>query len=103
MNADELTAELFAALAHPNRLRIVEFLRDDERCSCEIQPALGIEQSNLSRHIKILVTAGILRSRKDGLKMMLRIADPAVFEIIETVKHMLNTTHKARSRALARA
>ena len=103
MNANELTAELFAALAHPNRLRILEFLRDSERCSCEIQPALAIEQSNLSRHIKILVSAGILRSRKDGLKLMLTVSDPALFDVIGIVKRMVNNTHKARSRALSRA
>lgn len=100
--ADEQTATLFAALSHPNRLRILELLRDGERCSCEIQPALGIEQSNLSRHIKILTSAGILRSRKDGLKLMLSVSDHAFFEMIGLVQHTLTNTHKAESRALAR-
>ena len=95
--ADEQTATLFAALSHPNRLRILELLRDGERCSCEIQPALGIEQSNLSRHIKLLVSSGILRTRKDGLKLMLRVADDSVFAVISVMQGMLGGTREART------
>ena len=63
----QLKAELLAALAHPNRIRIVEYLGRDVHCNCELAPALDLEQSNLSRHLKILVQAGILISWKDGL------------------------------------
>ena len=60
----DLKAEILLALAHPNRIRIVELLRKDVMCNCELAPALELEQSNLSRHLKILVQAGILRSWK---------------------------------------
>ena len=89
MNQAELhIAEIFQALGHPNRLRIVEALRGGELCSCEVQPLLDLEQSNLSRHVKILVTAGILDARKDGFRLMLKVRDPRIFTIIDSAKKL---------------
>src|SRR3990170_7957368 len=81
----ELAAEVLAALGHPNRIRILEFLRAGGRCNCEMAPALGLEQSNLSRHLKILVQAGILASWKDGLRVNFKVADNRIFKILELV------------------
>ena len=82
----ELAAEVLAALGHPNRIRILEFLRAGGRCNCEMAPALGLEQSNLSRHLKILVQAGILTSWKDGLRVNFKVADQRVYRILEIAK-----------------
>ena len=82
----ELAAEVLAALGHPNRIRILEFLRAGGRCNCEMAPALGLEQSNLSRHLKILVQAGILASWKDGLRVNFKVADQRVYRILEIAK-----------------
>lgn len=79
----DLKSEILAALAHPNRIRIVEFLRKDVRCNCELAPALELEQSNLSRHLKILVQAGILLSWKEGLRVNFKVADERIFTILE--------------------
>lgn len=80
----ELKAEILNALAHPNRIRILEYLRRDVRCNCELAPALELEQSNLSRHLKILVQAGVLVSWKDGLRVNFKVADERIFKIIDT-------------------
>ena len=79
----EFKANILAALAHPNRIRIIEYLRRDVRCNCELAPALDLEQSNLSRHLKILVQAGILKSWKEGLRVNFRVADERIFKILE--------------------
>jgi ArsR family transcriptional regulator len=78
-----LKARLLDALAHPNRIRILEYLQDETRCNCEIAPALGLEQSNLSRHLKILVQAGVLVSWKEGLRVNFKVADSRIFKILE--------------------
>jgi len=83
--AAELKSEIFEALAHPNRIRILEFLRQGPRCNCEIAPELGIEQSNLSRHLKILVQAGILFSWKDGLRVNFKVVDARTFRVLDIV------------------
>ena len=79
----DLQAEILAALSHPNRIRILEYLRKDVRCNCELAPALDLEQSNLSRHLKILVQAGILVSWKEGLRVNFRVTDERVFKLVD--------------------
>lgn len=80
---NELQADLLSALAHPNRIRILERLRNAERCNCELGPELGLEQSNLSRHLRLLELAGVLVSRKEGLRVFFKVADERVYKILE--------------------
>lgn len=79
-------ADVLAALGHPNRLRILEYLRGAVRCNCEMAPGLGLEQSNLSRHLKILVQAGILTSWKEGLRVNFKVSDPRVYRILDLAR-----------------
>ncbi|HLA68500.1 MAG TPA: metalloregulator ArsR/SmtB family transcription factor [Bacteroidota bacterium] len=83
---EDLTAAVLAALAHPNRVRILECLREDIKCNCELAPSLSLEQSNLSRHLKLLVQNGILISWKEGLRVNFKIADQRVYRILELAK-----------------
>jgi DNA-binding transcriptional ArsR family regulator len=79
----DLKAEILAAIAHPNRIRILEQLHGGACCNCELAPALDLEQSNLSRHLKMLVQAGILTSWKEGLRVNFKISDDRIFKILD--------------------
>ncbi len=79
----KLRAKLLQAIAHPNRIRILEVVKKGMDCSCEIAPQLGMEQSNLSRHIKILVNSGILIPERDGVRINYRIADEDIFRLLD--------------------
>lgn len=57
---------LLKALADPIRLRVIEALGGGERCVCELTEALGLGQSKLSFHIKVLKDAGLLADRQSG-------------------------------------
>jgi ArsR family transcriptional regulator len=59
-------AILFRALSDPNRLLIIDFLLDGERCACIILEQLQITQSTLSYHMKILSESAIVNARKEG-------------------------------------
>lgn len=83
MNQYAVQADFMKALAHPTRLQILELLRPGERCVCEIFPALNLEQPSISRHLAILKKEGLLRSRKDGLKVIYRASDTRIYEIID--------------------
>ncbi len=76
-------ALMLAALAHPNRIRIVEELRAGMKCNCELAPILNLEQSNLSRHLKILVQAGVLISWKDGVRVNFKVANDEIFSVLD--------------------
>ena len=101
--AAELKSEILEALAHPNRIRILEMLRQGPRCNCEIAPVLGIEQSNLSRHLKILVQSGILHSWKEGLRVNFRVTDDRVFRILDIAGMVARKDAARRTEALQEA
>ena len=81
----DFRAEILKALAQPTRLKIMDFLRDGERCVCEIFPAIGEEQSNPSRHLNMMLAAGVLARRKDGLKIYYAIKHPEIMEVMDIV------------------
>ena len=85
----ELKAEVLKALAQPTRLKILEFLRGGERCICEIVPAINGEQSNVSRHISLMQKSHLVTTRKDGVKVMVKVKDPKIFEILDHVGFLL--------------
>jgi DNA-binding transcriptional ArsR family regulator len=78
-------AQVFHALSSPDRLEILEFLRDGEKCVCEIVPHLNLIQPVVSRHLKILKDVGVIRCRKDGTKRMYSIVDPKVHNVVDTL------------------
>jgi DNA-binding transcriptional ArsR family regulator len=72
-------AQIFHALSDIHRLEILEYLRDGEKCVCEIVPHLSLIQPVVSRHLKILKDVGAIRCRKDGTKRMYSIVDPQIY------------------------
>ncbi|MEL6441965.1 MAG: metalloregulator ArsR/SmtB family transcription factor [Cyanobacteria bacterium J06621_8] len=56
----------FRALSDPLRLQIIEILRSQELCVCELCEKLKVNQSKLSFHLKTLKDAGLIRSRQEG-------------------------------------
>ncbi len=78
-------ATVFHALSDPIRLEILVYLRDGEKCVCEIVPHLNLIQPLVSRHLKILKEVGIVRCRKDGTKRMYSIVDPRIHEVTDSL------------------
>jgi len=85
----ELKAEILKALAQPTRLKILEILRNGEKCICEIVPAINGEQSNISRHISLMQKSHLVTTRKDGVKVMVKVKDPKIFEILDNISLLL--------------
>jgi ArsR family transcriptional regulator len=86
----KLTAELFKTLGHPVRIKILQMLRNEERCVCEIMEAIDIEQSNLSQHLGVLKKQGLIDSRKDGQRVIYWITYPSVKKLIEAAEQTLS-------------
>jgi len=96
----ELKAEVLKAMAQPTRLQILEFLRGGERCICEIIPAVGGEQSNISRHISLMQKSRLVTTRKDGVKVMVKVADPKIFAILDQVGVILKNQMSLQTRLM---
>jgi len=74
---------VFKALANKDRLRVLEALRDSECCGCELQVVLDAPQSTVATHLRKLKEVGLVKSRKKGKWSDYRIADTAVFELLD--------------------
>jgi DNA-binding transcriptional ArsR family regulator len=96
----ELKADVLKAIAQPTRLKILELLRNGEKCICEIVPAINGEQSNISRHISVMQKSHLITTRKDGVKVMVKVRDPKIFEILDTVGLFLKTQMQEQNRLL---
>lgn len=83
MDRHEAQAEVLKALGQTTRLRILEVLAGGERCVCDLQQAIGEEQSNVSKHLAILRRAGILTTRREGGRVMYRFRDARVSEFFQ--------------------
>jgi ArsR family transcriptional regulator len=79
-------AGLFAALADPTRLRLLNLMNGREVCVCYFVSLLGQSQPKISRHLAYLRRAGIVTARREGRWMHYRIvppADPALASILK--------------------
>ena len=79
-------SEMFKALAHPARLKIVVGLLKDECNVAQIQRVLGLPQSTISQHLRILKNADIIKGRREGTKTCYRVIDVRVRKIVEIIK-----------------
>ena len=66
---------LMKALSDPNRVRALKLLEDGELCVCKVQQALGLAQSTVSRHMKLLEDADLIKRRREGSWIFYSLAD----------------------------
>lgn len=82
----EEQARVFKAFCDEKRLRILELLRDGEKCACILIEQLDMAQSSLSYHMKILCESGIVDSRQDGKWTHYKISEKGSSFALELLK-----------------
>lgn len=83
MDTLTLQANIFKALGHPVRLKIMKKLIAKELCVCDLVEDTEFTQANLSQHLKILINAGLIAKRKKGNYSFYRILDLKSIEFLE--------------------
>lgn len=86
----KLQADLLKILAQPTRLKILHLLKDGEQCVCEIFPAIGEDQPNVSRHLRLMARHGLLYDRKEGVRVYYGVRDPRAFKLLEIAEAILS-------------
>ncbi len=84
-DAYSMLGERFKALSEPMRLKLIYALMDRERPVSELVGETGGSQANVSKHLGVLLEAGLVVRRKQGLNSCYGIADPSVFEVCDLV------------------
>ena len=75
-------AKFFRALGDPTRLRLLEFVLDEERSVSECVVHVGLAQSRVSTHLGCLADCGFVVMRREGRHAYYRVADPRVAELV---------------------
>jgi len=79
------TSEVLRALGHPTRLEIAAGLLQNECSVGEIQEKLGLPQSTISQHLRVLRSHGIIQARQEGTKRCYKVVDARARKIIRIV------------------
>jgi DNA-binding transcriptional ArsR family regulator len=79
-------ARLGKALASPHRLEILELLAQAERTVDSLATEIGLSLANASQHLQVLKQAALVDSRKDGLFVYYRLADPDIFQLSRAIR-----------------
>lgn len=96
----EKQAEIAKAIAHPLRIAIIDFLKEGEQCVCDIAESVGSERSNISRHLSVMVKAGVLEYRKEGLKVIYKLKCVCILDFFSCVTDVLRQQAKENEKFL---
>lgn len=84
-----LQAEICKALGNPVRIRCIEILQRGELCFSEIHEQVGGLKSTLSQNLSIMVSAGVLKARKDSRCNYYSLTSPKVYKACQLMREVL--------------
>jgi ArsR family transcriptional regulator len=83
-------ADLFKALAHPARVKILDLLRGGARTVSELQAELGIEPSSVSQQLAVLRAKHIVDGRREGTSVFYTVRDVHVFVLLDAARRIFD-------------
>lgn len=86
----EAKAELFKALGHPARVRVLELLAEGEHTIGELAELAGLELSHLSQQVSVLRRAGIVDSRRVKSTVICSLRDPQTAELLAVARRLIS-------------
>jgi ArsR family transcriptional regulator len=96
----KLKAELCKTFADPKRLMIINELRHGEKAVGTLAQVLGVPQAVISRHLGVLRTRGIVTTRREGVTVYYRLANPRIVDACDIV-HEILLEQVSRNREMA--
>ncbi|MDF1826232.1 MAG: metalloregulator ArsR/SmtB family transcription factor [Verrucomicrobiales bacterium] len=92
----EMIAELFKVFADASRLSILHSLKSAPKSVGELVEELDLTQANVSKHLRIMHDARILRREKQGTSVFYSIDDSVIFPLCDLICDKLNRDHQSR-------
>lgn len=99
-SAHKLHADIFKALAHPLRIEVIGVLQKGELCFSEVLEKTGGLKSNLSQHLTIMVSNGILKVRRDSRCNYYSLSSPKVAKACVLMREILTENVKRQNKIL---
>jgi len=85
----ELHAQMCQIFTSPKRLEILNLLRNKELSVGELAKLARIRQSNLSQHLSILREKGIVKARRESVKIYYSLVNPKIIKAFDIIREML--------------
>ena len=85
----ERQAHICKAFAHPARLQILDILGGGEVGCSDLQEALGLSKTNISQHVAVLKSAGVLSTRRAGKQIYCSLAMPEIKQACQLIRKVL--------------
>ena len=96
----KLQADVLKTLSNPRRLEIIHLLADGPCEVSRLAEEMGISQPNVSQHLALMRSAGIVEAERDGREVRYRLSDPEIIVACETMRGVL-VRHLSRISAVA--
>lgn len=88
----EAREKIMKSLANKYRLKIVDTLGENEKmCVSDLEEELNLNQSSVSKHLSILKTAGVVKSKKEGLKVYYTLKTPCIINYFTCVDNVIKS------------
>lgn len=97
----EINAKVFKAFCDAKRLAVLELLQGGEKCACVLIDELGIAQSGLSYHMKILCESGVVEARQEGKWTHYKISEQGSLAALTLLKAITTAGTKASAQSCA--
>ena len=85
----ELHADVCKIFSHAKRLEILNTLKDREMSAGELSEHIGINKANLSQHMSVLKSKGVILSKREGVNIYYRIANPKIIQACDLMREVL--------------
>lgn len=96
----EMQAEICKTLTNPKRIEILNTLGNDEKTVTELVASLGASKANVSQHLAVMRHKGILTTRREGVNIFYRVANPKVIQACSLMKEVLFEQAAAKKKSM---
>ncbi len=85
----ELQADICKTFANHKRLEIINLLKEKEMSNNELMQMTGLSKVNISQHMNILKSKGVVLTRREGVVLYYRIANPKIIQACTLMREVL--------------
>ena len=85
----ELQADICKTFSNPKRLEIINLLKEKEMSNNELMQMTGLSKVNISQHMNILKSKGVVLTRREGVVLYYRIANPKIVQACTLMREVL--------------
>ena len=98
----ELQSDVCKVFANPKRLEIINHLKEKELSAGELIEQTGLSKTNLSQHMSVLKSKGVILSRREGVTVYYRISNPKIIEACVLMREVLMEQLQDKGRMISR-